>query len=142
MDDALKIAPLLREKDHREIEAASGNTPEVSLAQAFAAPGERIIAETTGGEPILLAGVAPTHPKVAAIWMLGTPLLEHYALPQIREGRRMIEKWHRTYPLLWNAAWQDNDLHVRWLKLLGFNFIRRFAHRGHTFVEFARHRHE
>ena len=142
MDDARRIAPLLREKDKREIEAASGNPPEVSLAQAFAAPGHIVIAETTDRDPILLAGVAPTHPRVAAVWMLGTPLLERYALPQIREGRRLIERWHETYPLLWNAAWEDNFLHVRWLRILGFHFIRRFPHRGNTFVEFARHRDE
>ena len=139
VDDALKSAPLLREKDKREIAAASGNTPEVSLLLALAGKGEVVTAETTDGDPIIIGGVRPTHPKVGAIWMLGTPLLEQYAIPQMREAKRWIERWHETYPLLWNAAWEDNDLHVRWLSMLGFNFIRRYPHRGHNFIEFAKH---
>jgi hypothetical protein len=71
--------------------------------------------------------------------MLGTPLLEQYALPSIREGRRLIERRHEMDPLLWNAAWEGNDLHVRWLRMFGFSFIRRFPYRGQTFIEFAKH---
>lgn len=141
VDDALRIAPLLREKDKREIAVTSGLVPEVSLLIALAGPGEHIVATTPNGEPILIAGIRPTHPKVGAIWMMATPLLEKYALPSVRASRDWIEQQHKTYPLLWNAAWQDNDLHVRWLKMLGFNFIRRFPRNGHTFIEFARLRH-
>lgn len=138
MDDAQRIAPLLREKDVREIAAASGLTPEVSLFLAFVGPGERVIAETPNGDPILIGGIKPTHANAAAIWMLATPLLEQYALPSVRMTRRWIDEWHKTYPLLWNRAWEDNDLHVRWLKALGFSFIRRMPVRGNTFIEFAR----
>lgn len=139
MEDAQRIAPLLREKDKREIEVVSGLNPEASLPRAFDLPGERIIAETSNGDPILIGGAHPTHPKVAAaIWMLGTPLLEHYALPSVRTALRYIERWHQTYPLLWNRALEANDLHVRWLKLLGFSFIRRVDIRGFPFIEFVR----
>lgn len=141
MDDAQRIAPLLREKDVREIAAASGLTPEVSLFLAFIGPGERVIAETPNGEPILIGGIKPTHAKAAAIWMLATPLLEQYALPSVRTTRRWLDEWHKTYPLLWNRAWEGNDLHVRWLQMLGFSFISREHVRGHSFIQFARLKH-
>lgn len=140
-DDARRIAPLLREQDVREIEAASGSTdPEASLLAAFDAPGEIVFAEIASDrEPILIAGVHPTRPGAGAIWMLGTPLLQQYALPSVRESLRAIDRWHQTYPLLWNRALETNELHVRWLRLLGFSFIRRVECRGHNFIEIARH---
>lgn len=137
--DALRIAPLLRKKDRREIQAASGKSPGAVLPLAFAAPGADVIyAETCDGEPILIAGVNPTAPKVAAVWMVGTRLLEDYAFPFTRQALRKVYEWHKTYPLLWNQAWADNDLHVQWLTFMGFSFLRRVDRRGYPFIEFAR----
>lgn len=139
-DDARRIAPLLRDKDVREITLASGSTPEASLLAAFAVPGEIVFAETARGRsPILIGGVCPSHPRLAAtIWMVGTPLLERYALASVRESRQWIARWHRDHPLLWNHAMESNDLHVRWLRLLGFHFLRRLDRGGSTFLEFAK----
>lgn len=140
-EDARQIAPLLRDKDVKEIEVASGYPPEVALLFAFDAAGSEIVVAQTASsrEPILIGGVCPSHPKAATIWMVGTPLLEQYALPSVREARRWIDRWHRRYPLLWNQALESNELHVRWLRLLGFNFIRRLDRGGSTFIEFAKH---
>lgn len=138
MEDARRIAPLLRNHDRIEIEAASGTTPEAALAFSMLAPGDTVFAETREGDPIMIAGVCRSHPHAATIWMVGTPLLERYALQSVRVGLRLIERWHETFPVLWNMAWEDNDLHVRWLKLLGFTFLRRLDVRGNTFIEFAR----
>lgn len=141
-EDARRIAPLLREKDVREIEVVSGRDPEASLLSAFDMPGEIVFAETTADRsPILIAGVHQTHPNVGAIWMLGTPLLESYALGSVRESLRMIAVWHLDYPLLWNRALESNALHVRWLRLLGFSFLRRVIIRGNPFLEIVRHHH-
>lgn len=139
--DALRIAPLLRKKDRREVQAASGKSPGAVLPLAFAAPSADILfAETREGAPIMIAGVHQTAPNVAAIWLLGTKLLDDYAFPLTRVALKHIEEWHKTYPLLWNAAWEDNDLHVKWLTFMGFSFLRRFDRRGYTFIEFVRHR--
>lgn len=140
--DAFRIAPLLREKDKLEIDVLSGTSPSAALLASLEQPGEVLFAETAGDHrPILICGVAPTHPKAAAaaaIWMLGTPLIEQYALASVRDARRSIERWHDTYPLLWNRALEANTLHLRWLKLLGFSFIRRVPVRGFSFIEFAK----
>lgn len=144
LDDAIKIAPMLREQDRREVLAASGEMPEAVLPRSFgdiAADGDVIFAETTDGDPILIAGVRETQPRIGAIWMIGTPLLEDYAFRYARSARRKTNEWHKRWPLLWNMAWADNDLHVRWLQFMGFTLLRRVEHRGHTFIEFARHRH-
>lgn len=141
--DARKIAPLLRRQDRREIKAASGRLPGASLALAFDLPGARsiIFAETSDGDPILIAGVRETQPNVGAIWMLGTPLLEDYAFRFPRMAKRQVTEWHKQWPLLWNMAMEGNSLHMRWLQFMGFKFLRRLPHRGHTFIEFARLQH-
>lgn len=139
--DALRIAPLLRKKDRREVKAATGKYPVAVLPLAFASPTADIIyAETREGRPIMLAGVHETAPNVGCIWMLGTSLLDQYAFPLTRDALKKINEWHKTYHLLWNAAWADNDLHTKWLSFMGFSFLRRFNHSGNTFIEFARHR--
>ena len=143
VDDAHKIAPMLREQDRREVLAASGYTPEVVLPTAFTIEGDKdiIFAETVDGDPILIAGVRETQPRIGAIWMVGTPLIEQYAFRYARHARRKVDKeWHAKWPCLWNMAWADNDLHVRWLEYMGFKFLRRVEHRGHSFIEFARHK--
>lgn len=144
MDDAHKIASVLREQDRCEVLAASGLEPEAVLPLAFDTPGDKDIIyaeEAQTGHPILIAGVRETQPNVGAIWMLGSSLLETYAFRYAREARRKVEReWHAKWPLLWNMAWANNDLHIRWLEFMGFKFLRRLEHRGHTFIEFARHK--
>jgi hypothetical protein len=142
MDDAHNIAPILRLQDRIEVLAASGQPPEVVLPRAFVAPkGNVIFAETLTGDPILIAGIRPTHTHAAALWMVGTPLLEQFAFRYAREAHRAVKRWHKQYPILWNTAWADNDLHVRWLKFMRFTLLRRISVRGHTFIEFASYKH-
>lgn len=142
MDDAHRIAPLLRQQDKVEVLAASGEIPEVVIPRAMEAPrGIVMFAETTAHEPILIAGVRPWAPNVGVIWMVGTPLMERFAWPLAREGRKAVDQWHRVFPLMWNTAWAENDLHVRWLQFMGFSLLRRVELRGFQYIEFARHKH-
>lgn len=138
--DAKRIAPILREQDHIEVMAASGRTPEAAILPALSVPGaETIFAETVNGDPILIGGVLPWHSNVGCIWMLATPLLERFAVATVKEARRKIAGWHTTYPVLGNMTWAENDLHLRFLRFMGFRLLRRVEVRGTTFIEFAKH---
>jgi hypothetical protein len=142
MDDARRIAPLLREQDRFEILTASGEDPEVVLPRALnGSKGIVTFVETPGGDPILISGARPSHPNAAVIWMVGTPLLKTIAFRYAREAHRYVDEWHQQYPLLWNTAWAGNDLHLKWLKFMRFSFIRRVQYRGQPFIEFARLQH-
>lgn len=146
VDDARRIVPLLRQQDVREIRAASGVEPGAILPLAFSPmlPGEKdtVFAETTDGAPILIGGVREDAPGSAIIWMVGTDLLDDYAFPCGREARRKVNEWNRRWPRLWNTAWADNDLHVRWLTFMGFTLRgTRKGPLGHTFIDFERLRH-
>jgi hypothetical protein len=144
VDDALWLAPRLREEDKQEIDAASGLAPEAALLASFIGPTASdtvTVAETDTGELFLIAGVKRTHPKMGLVWMLVTPLLERYALPSIRSSKAWLDEHHKNYPLLHNAVWEGNDFHKRWLRMLGFTFLRTTNNwRGQPFTEFARHR--
>ena len=51
------------------------------------------------------------------------------------------EKSSRRYPLLFNTVAEFQYAHIRWLRWMGFTFIRRWPHYGHAetpFLEFAR----
>lgn len=143
MDDAHRIAPLLRQQDKVEVLAASGEMPEVVIPRAMRPPeGIVMFAETREKEPILIAGVRPFAPGVGTIWMVGTPLMEkRFGWALAREARKAVAEWHRVFPLMWNTAWAENDLHVRWLQFMGFSLLRRVQLRGFTFIEFARYKH-
>lgn len=142
--DADRIAPLLREKDRREVEAITGECPEAILPRSFVAepPCKVLFAETAESkQPILIGGVrsTPDHGATsAAVWMVGTPLLERYSFTLAREARRYVDAWGRSYHRLWNTAWEGNDLHVEWLRFLGFTITGRFEHRGLPFITFEK----
>jgi hypothetical protein len=141
--DAGRIATLLRKQDRIECIAASGQPPEVGLPAAFSVLGHDIIfAETKNGDPILIAGTSPFPgpPGIGVIWMLATPLLERFPKSFIREGKAWIEKQHDKYPALCNWTWAENDLHVRFLRFMGFAFGKPVQVRGTTFLPFERHR--
>lgn len=145
IDDAHRIALLLREKDRREVEAISGEDPVAILPRAFTVDGpagEILFAETVNSkDPILIGGVRPTPDQgvgSSAVWMVGTPLLERYNFALAREARRHVDMWSKTYRRLWNTAWEGNALHVEWLRFLGFTITGRFEHRGLPFIHFEK----
>lgn len=141
--DMLRIAPLLREADKNEIAAASGRTPEAALLNALSLPGECWhVSEQKSGDPILVCGLIPFTDLTAAVWMLATPILSAHGLPFLRACRGWVDEWNAQYPLLFNSVDARNDLHIRWLRWLGFIFISRAASgvNGENFIEFVRHK--
>ena len=52
----------------------------------------------------------------------------------LRESRTWLERIGSQYELLTNVVHEDNHLHHKWLRFLGFTFIRREK----PFIEFAR----
>lgn len=142
--DADRIAPLLRVKDRREVEAIAGMRPETILPRSFVVeePGEVLFAETVESKrPILIGGVrsTPDHGAgSAAVWMVGTELLDQCSFALAREARRYVDRWSKSYHRLWNTAWEDNTVHVEWIRFLGFAITGRFEHRGLPYIQFER----
>lgn len=141
--DIVRIAPLLRDEDKREVEIASGHPPEVSLPRSFGLPGSVTLyaEERSTGRPLMIGGTVPIIPSlIGAVWMLATPAALDHRIAMVRDTRAQIERWHEQYPLLFNCVWAGNATHVNWLRAMGFSLVRRVELRKQPFIEFARHR--
>lgn len=140
--DAAELAPLVGEMDRQEIWEATGNSPnaELYLAQCRSVPCWSIRRRSDKGIVAML-GVVPLMPDVGRVWMLASPELTFRPGLFLRHARPFLERIQRRYPLLFNTVAEFQYAHIRWLRWMGFTFIRRWPHYGHAetpFLEFAR----
>jgi len=93
------------------------------------------------GTPFMMSGVVPANEGAGAVWMLSTDAIEDYAVSFLRQCKGVLAEWNRIYPVLFNYVDARNELHVKWLKWMGFTFIKRHEHfgvEGVPFYEFVR----
>jgi hypothetical protein len=75
------------------------------------------------GEVIALCGVVATPtPGVGSVWMVGTKAISRHRTRFLREGRKWLDVKFSDYRCLGNFVDARNELHIRWLKHLGFTF--------------------
>lgn len=88
------------------------------------------------GRCIAMFGVTPdvTDAAIGLVWLLGSDEIQSISTQFLRESRRWLAEISTGYDLLTNVVHQDNHLHHKWLRFLGFSFVRREA----PFIEFAR----
>jgi hypothetical protein len=136
--DEYDLAPRLRAADLREIEAASGRDPLDVLREGaeLSVPSCTII-----GNIGFVAGMFGATPD-GRVWLLGSDELVTYPLNRqfLKECRVWCDKMLNLYPLLHNVIDERNDVHIRWLKWMGFTFINRkpYGPQGLPFLEFVR----
>jgi hypothetical protein len=125
--DALHIAPLLRQADRNELVAYGGYPPEICLPD-YVADSKYAYAVYKEAcpvlEPLCLFGLQehPEDPSIGVPWMVGTDLLTREPITFLRKAPWFIEQFNSLYPLLANFVDARNELHVRWLKAMGFTF--------------------
>lgn len=88
------------------------------------------------GRCIGMFGVTPepVDPQTGLVWLLGSDEIQDISRQFLRESRQWLERIGSQYELLTNVVHEDNHLHHKWLRFLGFTFIRREK----PFIEFAR----
>lgn len=140
--DVYDLSPKLRTQDVNEVAASSGFSPEEALLVSFNAGGEVNSIIASDGEVIGMFGVSPTDdPNLGVPWLLASPRLPEVSkefLPQSLEWVRAVNK---QYPMLLNYVDKRNTVAIRWLKFLGFSFIRLIDEFGvgkQPFYEFVR----
>lgn len=140
--DAEHMAPRLRPADVDEVWAASGSSPMVALTRGLYYSVSPIVGVDAQDLPVCMGGVVPSgDPLVGLIWMLGTTDIESHRLSFLRRSRPWVEQWNGEFPLLTNVVDERNQLHIRWLRWLGFTFIARHPRYGferRPFLEFVR----
>lgn len=88
------------------------------------------------GRCIALFGVTRVFgaPRFGNVWLLGTDEITEIRTQFLRQSRGWLERISEGYDLLSNVVHEDNELHHKWLRFLGFQFVRREP----PFIEFAR----
>ena len=143
INDAVLFAPLLREADKQEMEAILGSPANHEAALKYGI--EVSYQPYTGfidGAPAAIFGVVPEPVKknIGSIWMMGTEAIPKNPVPFLRNSKVWMDKMFEPFELLWNTVDKRNTLHIRWIKWLGFNFIReipQFGEQRLPFLEFA-----
>lgn len=122
--DAFWFASRLRPEDAGELLRAhpDGNLWSI-LVNAITVSEESYTLRFGNEDPCILFGVRPIGPS-GVIWMVGTPDIHGHAISILREARHWFTAWKQRYSYLCNYVEARNDLHVRWLQLLGAAFPR------------------
>lgn len=125
VQDALELAPKLRQADLREVKAASGQSPEAVLLCGVSYGRPCLSFVDPEGNLAGMFGVTPTGvPEIGVVWLLSSDAVERYPMHFLRRCKPWVEKFNDMYPILTNFVDQRNEVHVRWLRWLGFKFLR------------------
>lgn len=141
--DIAELAPKIREQDKIEIFHSHGMTPAEGLKFSLERAQEANSIVSDDGKIIGMFGVGEFTPNIGIPWLLGTDELPKIAREFIPESRAWIDRVHAHYDVLFNFVYAGNTTSIRWLKWLGFSFIRRiddFGVHPAPFIEFARHK--
>ena len=140
LKDLNHVCENMREMDRLEAVYQTGQEPEDALRLTYLA-GEQVL--TIAGDkdqPMGLCGVVSD----GCIWMICTDELfsnKKYKIQLIRKGREWVDSLLKSYKVLYNFVYAENDSAIKWLKSLGFTFINyheRYGIQGKPFYEFLR----
>lgn len=144
-EDAVSIAPRLRPEDKQEIEIATGQSATEVVPLAFDTSTECYTVRLTDRhgriepDPSAIFGVAKDTETLGVLWMLASSEIVRAPMSILREAQHWVAEFHRRYPGgLHNLVWSENDLHLRWLRLLGFEEGKTLQLHGHTFIHVYR----
>lgn len=144
LSDCLWLCSEVRQADRDEVRAATGGTVLHALVEGLQGSRETWTARL-GKTPIAMFGVAPIplDPEVryGAVWLLGSDRIQEVRYTFLRESRPWLERLEQGFDLVGNVVDARNTIHIRWLRWLGFSFIREIPHFGHEkrpFYEFLK----
>lgn len=125
------LAENLRTADKKELLAASGSTPTQALEDAFTQQRLGIWVGVYEGNPEIIFGVSEGDiDYVGFPWMVCTDKLKESPREFVSQCKTWVNGFSRSYPLLLNFVHAENDLHIRWLKWCGFEFVKLHRHYG------------
>lgn len=137
----------LRLEDEREVETGTGMAADIAVPQAYCCSTDCYTIRLTDRagkieeHPTVIFGITddPNDSELGIIWLLATDNLRRGSISVLREAGFWINHFCRSYANgVHNIVDTRNDLHVRWLKLMGFTFGSEVSIRGVPFVHFWR----
>ena len=142
-EDMPLILERLRTADRDEIRAYTGTEAEFVAPALFEVSDRIWTLATADGEPGAMLGTQPVfgEPMFGWVWMIATDALAANSIEFLRKARGQLPTIHGPYCVLTNHVDARNTLHIRWLKWMGFTFLRRIERHGaesRPFYEFVR----
>tara|TARA_R100000995_G_scaffold33464_1_gene15051 strand:+ start:3823 stop:4275 length:453 start_codon:yes stop_codon:yes gene_type:complete len=138
--DLRYVANNLREIDKREAFYQTGQEPLQAVQFTYICSNVNMAIADDNDHPIGLCGVV----EGGVIWMVATDRLfenKKYKIQLIRKGRKWVDNLLKKYKILYNFVYAENHSAIKWLKALGFTFIKYHEHYGierKPFYEFLR----
>lgn len=125
-DDLVDLAENLRPGDRLELERLTGSTDYLAVIKDCVgrSPDCYVVIDAIG-KVVALFGCAPIGALVSqfgAPWCLGSDRLDKQSRALMTISRRYIADWRRRYPALVNFVDAENELSIKFLKALGFEF--------------------
>ena len=138
--DLQYVANNLREVDKLEAFYQTGQEPLQALQFTYLCSKVNMAIADDNDAPIGLCGVV----NGGVIWMVSTDALfdnRKYKIQLIRKGREWVDNLLESYKVLYNFVYAENKSAIKWLKSLGFTFIKyheEYGMQGKPFYEFLR----
>lgn len=137
------LAEEMREDDIRELADGSGETPMEALQKGFRVSTKCLSIFNDDDELVFVCGIAPSvfDPLVGHPWLLATHRLDGMKKTFLKHSREYLQFLGEGFPLLMNCCDKRNKTHIKWLRWLGFSFIRehpRFGVGSVPFLEFVK----
>ena len=144
LSDVIEVAADMRLEDRAEVLAYSGSQPKEALFYCFfnSVPSMTMVGRK--GNIMGMYGVVPCTNKAGRIWMLGhrTMTSDYQDIRAfLRHSPEELKKFSANYPVLYNFVDARNEIHIRWIKWMGFSIIKKhatFGAEGRTFYEFVK----
>ena len=135
MDDLYHVSNNMRDADIAEVYASSGRYPWEALLRGFKVSTlcKAIVVDDV---PIAIYGASETSKDVAAVWMLGTDDIIKYARPWLRQSKEAMDELHDVYPMLYSFVDARNEVHIKWLRWVGYTFVAEHKNYGHGQLPF------
>ena len=138
--DCYELAPRLCPKDAYEVLSSDGLSPLDALLMSL----ERSYECHTilrNGEPMGMFGVGYGGDTMSGVpWMLTDGDFQGFRKKFLKQGRQWIGNLKKRHQVLFNYVHSENTDSIRWLKWLGFKFMRAIPKYGFgksdTFYEF------
>jgi hypothetical protein len=131
---------MLRPEDRREVEEIGGRPALHHFLLGVLISEPSLTLRDLNGDLVGIAGVVPDIRGNGVIWMSGTTLVESRKTAFLRGSRHVLAEFHRRYDTLYNICDARNEVHVKWLRWLGFSLLHKYPAGPHAVpvYEFAR----
>lgn len=141
-EDVEFLSSRLREEDVEEV-TASANTPFNALSHGLAVSKPCYTLIDREHTPVGMLGVCEgTYRNSGIIWLLGTKGIETNSISFLRHSKPVLGSLFvgTGYDFVYNYTYVKNELHHRWLRWLGFTFLRTITlpSTGKEFIEFVK----